>query len=146
MPAYSQEALKAAAAELGRQIHGGPADPDDIKFASDILNAAAAGASQGLMHAEVTRLRALGTEIVSMFAKTSDGYRARVGEVQIQRWLDQLADPQNGDQASADTSVTDKIANAVGGLGEDIGMGGDEWSMRACDLLERLASRIRDGA
>jgi len=39
--AYPHEALELAAAEVGRQLHGGAADPDDIKFASDILAAAA---------------------------------------------------------------------------------------------------------
>jgi hypothetical protein len=39
-PPYSQQALDAAAAELGRQLHGGPADPHDIKLASDVLSAA----------------------------------------------------------------------------------------------------------
>lgn len=42
------------------------------------------------LSAENHRLRELGREIVSMYAKTDSGYRARVGEVQIQRWLDQL--------------------------------------------------------
>lgn len=37
---YPQEALDAAAAELARQQHGGPADPDDIRLASDMLGAA----------------------------------------------------------------------------------------------------------
>ena len=37
---YPQEWLDAAAAEIGRQEHGGPADPDDIELASDVLSAA----------------------------------------------------------------------------------------------------------
>jgi hypothetical protein len=40
MTLYSQEALDAAAAEVSRQQHGGPPDPDDIRFASDVLGAA----------------------------------------------------------------------------------------------------------
>lgn len=58
-----QEALDAAAAEIGRQMHGGPADPDDIKFASEVLAEAApaiAAAVQariiGLIEAEGKRL------------------------------------------------------------------------------------------
>jgi hypothetical protein len=39
-PLYSREALDAAAAEIARQQHGGPADPDDIKFASEVLTEA----------------------------------------------------------------------------------------------------------
>ena len=39
-PMYSQESLDAAAAEIARQMHGGPADPDDIKLASEVLTAA----------------------------------------------------------------------------------------------------------
>ena len=37
--------LDAAAAELARQHHGGPADPDDIKLASEVLSAALSGGS-----------------------------------------------------------------------------------------------------
>ena len=36
---YPQEWLDRAAAELARQHHGGPADPDDIKLASEVLGA-----------------------------------------------------------------------------------------------------------
>ena len=39
-PLYTQETLDAAAAEIARQMHGGPADPDDIKLASEVLTAA----------------------------------------------------------------------------------------------------------
>jgi hypothetical protein len=39
-PLYSREMLDAAAAEIARQMHGGPADPDDLKFASEILTEA----------------------------------------------------------------------------------------------------------
>lgn len=46
-----------------------------------------------------------------------------------------------------ETGTLDKLAGIVGGLGEDIYVEGtDEWSIKAHDLLERLASRIRDGA
>jgi hypothetical protein len=46
-PPYPQEALDAAAAELARQRHGGPADPGDIRLASDVLNAAFAARTAG---------------------------------------------------------------------------------------------------
>ena len=40
---YPQEWLDRAAAELARQLHGGPADADDIKLASEVLAAALGG-------------------------------------------------------------------------------------------------------
>jgi hypothetical protein len=46
-PPYPQEALDAAAAELARQRHGGPADPDDLLLASHVLNAAFAARAEG---------------------------------------------------------------------------------------------------
>ena len=43
----AQESLDAAAAEVGRQLHGGPADPDDIRLASDVLLAVASARPAG---------------------------------------------------------------------------------------------------
>lgn len=49
-------------------------------------------------------------------------------------------------QTTAETSVTDKIAAAVGGLGEDWRLKEHPEAERIGNMLEQLAARIRDGA
>jgi hypothetical protein len=59
----------------------------DATAAGDQL---AAGDSRGLARAASADLEALARDMLSRFIKTSDGYRARVGQVQIARWTEQL--------------------------------------------------------
>jgi hypothetical protein len=40
--------------------------------------------------ATIAKLKALGWDMLGTFTKTSDGHRARVGQVQIARWEKQL--------------------------------------------------------
>jgi hypothetical protein len=40
--------------------------------------------------ARIAELEALARDMLSRFARTSDGHRARVGQVQIARWEKQL--------------------------------------------------------
>jgi hypothetical protein len=49
-------------------------------------------------------------------------------------------------QTSAETALTDKIAAAVGGLGEDWRLKEHPEAERIGDMLEQLAARIRGGA
>lgn len=48
-----------------------------------------AGAQESVM-ARIAGLEALARDMLSWFTRTSDGYRARVGQVQIARWEKQL--------------------------------------------------------
>jgi hypothetical protein len=50
----------------------------------------AAGDFGGLAPAASTDLEALARDMLASFVKTSDGYRARAGQVQIARWTAQL--------------------------------------------------------
>lgn len=101
MTAVTPEAVAAAAPVVHRLMSlpedvGSEPDELDRAAARQVLEAAAphlactAEHLAGGLLAENTRLRALAAEILASYVKTGDGYRGRVGQVQIQRWQQQL--------------------------------------------------------
>jgi hypothetical protein len=100
-PAVPQEAITAAATRIhvrscpGDCGRGGEPYDSELDEAADILEAAAPHLAYAAGKAAGDRIRELSdlaAEILASYHQGSDGYRGRVGQVQIKRWQDRLGE------------------------------------------------------